>query len=64
MQIFQEILELSQREKKGLTFYIGGQTVVGIVTQIVEDGSAVEVRNQSQSRIILRMERVDAVGMS
>ena len=63
MQVFLELIEQSQREKKGLTFYVNGQIVIGIVTQILADATAVELRNQSESRVVLRLERVDAVGI-
>lgn len=57
-----ELMQLSQKEKKGLTFYIKGETVPGIVTNIV--GDFVEVRNQTHSRIIIRLESIDAVAMN
>ena len=64
MEAFRELLELSQRDKKGLTFYVGGQTIVGYVVRIVDNGGSVEVRNQTQSRVVIRLDRVDAVGLT
>jgi hypothetical protein len=50
-------------DSKGLTVYIGGQTVVGIVTKI-NGGETVEMRNREVSRIVVRIDRIDAVSMS
>lgn len=57
---FQELFDLSQKEKKGLTFYVQGQTIPGVVTKMIGE-DAVEVRNQTSSRIIIRLDRIDAV---
>ena len=62
MNPFGELFEISRAEKKGLTFYIGGQTVPGIVTKVNPD--TVEVRNQSHSRVVIRLDRVDAVALA
>jgi hypothetical protein len=62
MNPFGELIEVSRTEKKGLTFYIGGQTVPGIVTKVNAD--TVEVRNQSHSRVLIRLDRVDAVALA
>ncbi len=59
-QAFQELFDYSLKEKKGLTFYVQGQTLVGIVTKISGD-DAIEVRNQTSSRIIIRLDQIDAV---
>lgn len=64
MEPFRELLELSQREKKVLTFYVVGQTIVGYVTKVLEGDGSVEVRNQTQSRVVIRLDRVDGVGMA
>jgi hypothetical protein len=64
MDTFSELIELSMKDKKGLTFYIKGQTVVGYVTKIGDNGGTIEVRNQTLSRIIVRLDQVDAVGIS
>jgi hypothetical protein len=57
----QELFELSQKQKKGLTFYIGGQCLGGVVTKIGDE--LVEVRNQEYDRILIRIASVDAVAM-
>src|SRR5262249_45066559 len=61
---FQELLELSQRDKKGLTFYVNGQTIPGVVTKILGSGGEIEVRNQLSGRIILRLDRIDAIALN
>ncbi|MFQ5569444.1 MAG: hypothetical protein ACE5G0_07195 [Rhodothermales bacterium] len=61
MQAFQELLERSQKEKRGITFYLHGQTIAGVVLKINED--TVVAYNQTYDRIILRMDRVEAVAM-
>jgi len=62
-QAFRELLERSEKEKKGLTFFVRGQTISGIVVKIV-GADAVEVRNQTFSRIIIKLENVDAVAIN
>jgi len=62
-QVFQELIDQSVKDKKGLTFFIKGQTIGGAVTkQIGPD--VVEVRNQTYSRIIIRLDQVDAVAIN
>ena len=58
-----ELMQLSQKEKKGLTFYIKGETVPGIVTNMIGD-DFVEVRNQTHSRIVIRLDSIDAIAMN
>ena len=60
-QSFQELFDYSQKEKKGLTFYVQGQTIPGVVTKMVGE-DAIEVRNQTSNRIIILLDRIDAVG--
>jgi hypothetical protein len=57
---FQELFDYSLKEKKGLTFFVQGQTIPGVVTKMVGE-DAIEVRNQTSSRIIIRVDRIDAV---
>ncbi|MGE3848875.1 MAG: hypothetical protein AB7I01_18505 [Gammaproteobacteria bacterium] len=57
---YQALLKESLEKKFGLTFYLNGATVPGVVTNIGDDGY-VEVRNQEHGRIIIRMDRVDAI---
>jgi len=56
-------LEESLQNKKGLTFYINGNTVNGYVVRIVDDLS-VEVKNQSSSKVLVLLNRLDAIALS
>ena len=56
-------LEESLQNKKGLTFYVNGNTVNGYVIRIVDDNT-VEVRNQSSSKVLVFLDRLDAIAMS
>jgi hypothetical protein len=57
---FAELLDVSMKEKKGVTFYIKGQTIPGVVVKKIGD-NAVEVRSQTYNRGIIRLDTVDAV---
>jgi len=61
--MFKELFELSQKDKKGLLFYIKGQTVGGLVTNIISD-DLVEVRNREYDRILIRVDSIDAVAIN
>ena len=63
MELFKELIELSHKEKRGLTIFIKGQTIAGIVTQII-GLEAIELRNQTFSKIIIRLDAVDAMAIS
>ena len=62
VQSYRELLERSEKEKKGLVFYVKGQTISGVVIKVGSD--AVEIRNQTHSRIIIRLDSIDAVAMN
>lgn len=62
MELFKELIELSYKEKRGLTIFVKGQTIAGIVTQII-GLEAIEVRNQTFSKIIIRLDAVDAMAI-
>jgi hypothetical protein len=62
-QAYQALFALSQKEQRGLTFYIQGQTIPGVVTKVIGN-EAIEVRNQTFGRIIIRVDRVDAVAIN
>jgi hypothetical protein len=59
-QAFRELLEMSLKEKKGLTFYVHGQVISGGVIRLIGE-DAVEVKNREFGRIIIRLDRIDAV---
>ena len=58
---FEALFAKSLEEKKGLLFYVNGQEIPGIVTRVIDENT-IEVRNQQYDRIIIRLDRVDAVG--
>jgi len=57
-----ELLEASQNEKKGLMLWVKGQTIPGIVVKIAAD--SVELRSREYSRIVVRIEAIDAAAMA
>jgi hypothetical protein len=57
-----ELLEASQNEKKGVTLYIKGQNLGGVVTRISAD--TVEMRNREYGRIVVRIDAIDAAAMN
>lgn len=63
MELFRELIEQSQNEKRGLTIYFGGQTIAGIVTRIIGE-EVIEVRNQTFDKIIIRLERIEAMAIN
>jgi hypothetical protein len=60
--MFKQILEDSQAQKKGVMLYIKGQTLPGLVTKLNFD--SVEMRSQQYSRIVVKLDSIDAVAMS
>ena len=63
VQAYRELLERSEKEKKGLTFYVRGLTISGIVVKIIGN-DAVEVRNQTFSRVIIKLDSIDALAIN
>jgi hypothetical protein len=61
-ELFRELIEISLNEKRGLTVYFNGQSVAGVVKNII-GGEAIELRNQTFSRIVVRLETVEAVAV-
>jgi hypothetical protein len=61
-QSFRELLDHSEKECKGLMFYVKGQTIPGIVVKVGAD--TVEVRNQTYGRVIIRLDIIDAVALN
>ena len=59
VQAMQELFAQSQKEKRGLTFYVKGQAIPGVVTKVGNE--SVEVRNQQHGRIVIRIDSIDAV---
>lgn len=61
--IYQELFQTSQKEKRVLTFFVNGQAIPGLVTKIVND-QVVEVRNQTHDRVIILLDRIDALALT
>lgn len=57
-----EIFEASQKDKKGLMVYIKGQAIPGVVVNITSD--AIELKSREYSRIVVKIDAIDAVAMS
>ena len=57
---YQDLLKESLEKKSGLTFYVNGEIIPGFVMRMDDDGY-IEVRNQEHGRVIIRMDRVDAI---
>jgi hypothetical protein len=59
---FVPILQQSMKEKRGIIVFLNGETVSGAVVNI-EGTQWVELRSQQYSRIIVRMDRINAVAV-
>jgi hypothetical protein len=62
-QAYQELFAVSQKEKKGLMFFVRGQQIGGAVVRVLGN-EAVEIRNNTYGRIIIRLDQVDAVAIN
>ena len=60
--MLKSLLEASQNEKKGVNLYVKGQSIPGVVVKI--DGDVVELRSREYSRIVVRMDAIDAAAMA
>jgi len=58
----EQALSAALQDKRGITLYVAGQTVAGAVTKI-EPGAWVELRSQQFGRIVVRLDRIDAVAL-
>ncbi|WP_313918080.1 hypothetical protein [Tahibacter sp.] len=59
---FKTLLEASNANKRGVTLFLNGQTVSGIVAACNADGS-IEMTSQQYSRIVVLGERIDGAAM-
>ena len=59
MEAFREMWEWSQKENKGLTIWINGQSIGGGVVKI--NAETVELKSQQYRRIIVRIASIEAV---
>ena len=62
-ELFKELLERSRDEKRGLTVYLSGQTLIGIVTRIIGE-EAIELTSQQFHRAIVRLEKIEAMSVN
>ena len=60
---YEELFNLSLSQKKGLSIYVGGQVVVGVFVRRI-DANIIELRSQQFAKIIVRLDRVDAIALS
>ena len=60
--MFQQILEASQNEKKGIMLYVKGQQIAGVVVKLSAD--SIEMRSREYSRIVVRIDGIDAAALS
>jgi hypothetical protein len=56
---FNEVLEASLKDKKGVMVYVKGQAIGGRVTKLTAD--AVELSGREYSRIVVRKDAIDGV---
>jgi len=56
---FTDLLEWSREHKRGLTLYVNGLEIHGVVREVLAD--AVVLSNQERRTIIIRREQIDAV---
>lgn len=56
----EQALAGAQQSKRGVTLHVQGQAVSGAVTH-VEPGQWVELRSPQFGRIVVRLDRIDAV---
>jgi hypothetical protein len=56
---FNDVLEASLKDKKGVMVYVKGQAIGGRVTKITAD--AVELSGREYTRIVVRKDAIDGV---
>jgi hypothetical protein len=57
--VFNELLEASMKDKKGVMVYAKGQAIGGRVTKITAE--AIEMTGREYGRIVIRRDSIDAV---
>ncbi len=61
-ETYKEMFEASRDQKRGLTVYFGGQSVAGVVVEIIET-QAIVMRSREFSRIVVCVEAIDALAV-
>jgi threonine dehydratase len=59
----EEVLNQSLAQKKGLAIHVAGQVINAVFVKRV-DANTIEVRNQTFGRILIRVDRIDAIAIS
>jgi hypothetical protein len=59
---FRAMFEASRNENRGVTLFVGGQTIPGLVVACGNDG-VVELKSQNYARIVVAIDRIDAAAM-
>lgn len=62
-EVFKDLIEFSQNETRGLTIYIGGQMIAGLVTEVIGT-EAIEIRSQMISKGVILIDSIDAITLS
>jgi hypothetical protein len=57
-----EFLESIQNEKKSVTLHVKGQTIGGGIVKV--SGDVIELRNREFSRIVVRIDSIDAAAIN
>ena len=60
--MLRSLLEASKNEKKGVTLWVKGQAIPGLVTNM--DGEWVEMRSREFSRIVVKIESIDGAAIA
>jgi hypothetical protein len=63
LELFKELIERSRDEKRGLTIYVNGQTIIGVVTEIINE-QAIELRSQQYHKATVLIEAIEAMAVS
>jgi hypothetical protein len=56
----EQALVAAQQDKRGITVYVAGQQIGGAVVR-VEPGQWVELANRTHGKIVVRIDRIDAI---
>ena len=63
MSKFLEIMNQSLNENRGVTFYVGGQSIPGLVREIIEAEDLVIASSQMFDQIVIRISNIDAIAL-
>ena len=61
-ETMRELFEASQKDKKGLMLYVKGQAIPGVVVNVSD--VFIELRSREYSRIMVKIDSIDAVALS